>query len=531
MEAAPASAVGALLRPKKKKKMDGDEKQTAAKAAKKKDRVAHRASPDVQESRPLHEGFRPLRELEVDESRRRIKFVLLTEGLGNLKDKNYYGKESIESAVQVFEGAHAFVDHMTSAEEYERPEGSLEDLCGVWSECAVEAVPNEFGETVQGCTAWLNFDSSENGEQAYIKAKDAIRFREEGIKDDYIGVSINADGQTHPETVGDIEVNYVDRITAAASCDLVTRAGRGGRVLHETKKRGRGGARRFAPGRKAMSFKELAKKFKEALTKKTPPVIKTAADAKKFVESAAFKEMDLPGLKDFVGQIEKLVAKGQMGEEDGVGVVQKALDQVTAAPEEQDPDPGEEPGMEGDDDYPEKEGDDGEPKKEGDDDYPKKEQDDAGDKMKPKESGGRSSTHRSRKDDATLKENAALKKENRQLKIDNWTRRMRDVVAGQIREAGLPKGVVSIRRLLRECDMRLTPDQNKVRVDEAINEVKAIIESASPAEDDDNRPLIEGAGPRQSGDTGDGGSYVGKLLKETGVIVKSKKKDEPKDKE
>jgi hypothetical protein len=87
------------------------------------------------------------------------------------------------------------------------------------------------------CVGELHFDLSEAGAEAYAKAKTAVHYNTEfpGLDKDYIGLSVNAYGDAEPRDMmidgTTMEVNYVKKFVQAASCDMVTVAGRGGKIL------------------------------------------------------------------------------------------------------------------------------------------------------------------------------------------------------------------------------------------------------------------------------------------------------------
>src|SRR5689334_8969696 len=60
----------------------------------------------------------------------KVRVVLISEGLGNKRDMNYYGPEAIASAPAQFEGAHCFLNHPSYSEERDIPERRVEGLCG-----------------------------------------------------------------------------------------------------------------------------------------------------------------------------------------------------------------------------------------------------------------------------------------------------------------------------------------------------------------------------------------------------------------
>lgn len=161
-----------------------------------------------------------------------VKVVLITEGLGNRHDMNYYGRECLESASLQFEGKPCFLNHPTESDEKDIPERRVEDQCGYYKNVSVGEVNGR-----RALTGEIHFDLSESGEMGYQKALTALHYAEEfpDLQSEYVGLSINADGDRIDKTmqVGDevLDVNYVQKFTDVHSCDLVTRPARGGEFV------------------------------------------------------------------------------------------------------------------------------------------------------------------------------------------------------------------------------------------------------------------------------------------------------------
>jgi hypothetical protein len=61
--------------------------------------------------------------------------TIITEGLGNSKDKNFYSPEALQSGAQLFNSAKAYADHPDAISEKTLPERSMKDLVGWYSDC------------------------------------------------------------------------------------------------------------------------------------------------------------------------------------------------------------------------------------------------------------------------------------------------------------------------------------------------------------------------------------------------------------
>ena len=219
-EAAGAAAFAPLTRAKKKK---------AAKAVRRAESRRIRETALVGAGAvtlPAAAGAHPLLEGPI------VKVVLLTEGLGNQRDMNYYGPEAVRSMPLIFEGAPMMVDHLSESEEEDIPEGRVNKTVGYYKNLRAESVDGRLA-----CVGEVHFDLSEEGRNAYEKARTAIHYHEEfpGTEREYVGLSINAAGESEPRTMlvdgQETQVNYVTRFVDARSCDMVTIPARGGRFV------------------------------------------------------------------------------------------------------------------------------------------------------------------------------------------------------------------------------------------------------------------------------------------------------------
>lgn len=221
--------------------------------------------------------------LGVDRTARTARCILITEGLGNLRDRNYYSRQAVESAASAFEGRHFFVDHPTASDETERPERSIRDLAGYFYDCRVGNVPDpETQEPLAACFATLKFSESDAGNLAMSQVSTALEYQTQfpNSKTTYAGISINAAGLGEPGEIDGMPVRIVQEIQHAFSADIVTKPARGGRFLQLMKeseiatlsdaqrsKRAQGGA---------MAATSTAKTPEKKTTVAAAPVAKTA---------------------------------------------------------------------------------------------------------------------------------------------------------------------------------------------------------------------------------------------------------------
>lgn len=185
----------------------------------------------------------------------KFKAILIQEGLGNLKDGFYYTKEALQSAVPIFEGKKIYADHPSSQEEQTRPERSVRDVLGHFENVKLE-------ETEDGRAILTGEVKVLEGMQ-YAWARElmsnALAYSKKYPDKDFIGLSINASGEAEeikmdeflkenevPESAmvkinqakseGLDTIRLVSKINDAVSCDLVTEAGAGGKVLQMIEK-------------------------------------------------------------------------------------------------------------------------------------------------------------------------------------------------------------------------------------------------------------------------------------------------------
>lgn len=179
----------------------------------------------------------------------KFRVVLLEEGMGNSHDAFYYTKDALESAVDIFKGLKIMADHPTMEEEDIRPERSTRDILGHYENLSVEEGD---GGQHQLCGD-VDILPSADCEWARARMSRAIENSEKFPGRDFIGLSINASGPSQKTPIEDVIdmapegaksklveaqkegiefVRVVNEINRAVSCDLVTEAGAGGKVLN-----------------------------------------------------------------------------------------------------------------------------------------------------------------------------------------------------------------------------------------------------------------------------------------------------------
>lgn len=162
------------------------------------------------------------------------RVVIITEGLGNLRDRNYYTASAVKSSADVFHGKQFYINHPSQSEEEDRPERDMRDLAGYFVETQVGTVEDpDTGETLTACFATLKFSTTRDGRDAFEQVKTALQYQKDfpETKDVYCGISINGGGVSHPGEIDGMDVNMVTEIEEAFSADIVTKPARGGKFL------------------------------------------------------------------------------------------------------------------------------------------------------------------------------------------------------------------------------------------------------------------------------------------------------------
>ncbi len=154
--------------------------------------------------------------------------ILISEGMGNMADKNLYPGDALKKSAQAFNGKKSFLNHPSPHEEEQLPERRVQDACGWFSDCMATAVN---GKVAIGGT--LNFAANGAGTEARGLVQSAIQFQQQFPDSDdvFVGLSINASGPFHEEVIDDVAVNVVEQIVNVFSTDLVTFPARGGKAL------------------------------------------------------------------------------------------------------------------------------------------------------------------------------------------------------------------------------------------------------------------------------------------------------------
>ena len=141
----------------------------------------------------------------------KIKVGLITPGVGS---SGYYSAEVLENAAhdKVWpKGTHVYFDHPSESEMYDRPERSVRDLAAVLAE-----------------------DAYWDGSGLVAEANVIGPYRDlvtDPVFVESVGMSIRALAESRAGEVDGKKVSIITRLEEGLSVDLVTHAGRGGKVL------------------------------------------------------------------------------------------------------------------------------------------------------------------------------------------------------------------------------------------------------------------------------------------------------------
>ncbi len=230
--------------------------------------------------------YNSLGEAKVDDGKREVKTILITEGPGNQVSKNYYTESFIDDVVAKYEGARAYLNHQTDQERRDRSEGDIRQLCGFYHSLEKVRVRDpKTQKMVWGAAGLLRCDETEAGREALAKAKAQIEYL--GMfpesRDEYCGLSINGSGKDE----GTVQVageswHKIVGVGMADSVDVVTRPARGGAFLALAESAGKAPTLTIGEDMKVRKVMALTAKITEATKKLTDA---TTDEARKAVEA------------------------------------------------------------------------------------------------------------------------------------------------------------------------------------------------------------------------------------------------------
>lgn len=156
----------------------------------------------------------------VEPTGKEWEVMLIEKGLS--KNGYLYGDKCLQEAAPLFNGVYCFADHTNEQEQRVRPERSVKDKAGRFSEARYGSATIN-GRLVEGVRAkfkviapWL---------------RDLLRESVAMDESDFVGFSIDALGQSVPKEVGGKRVREVQQIKKVYSVDVVTNPSAGGRLM------------------------------------------------------------------------------------------------------------------------------------------------------------------------------------------------------------------------------------------------------------------------------------------------------------
>jgi hypothetical protein len=203
--------------------------------------------------------------------------IIISQGMGNLVDRNYYTAEAVQSGVQVYEGKKAYFDHPTPEDMEQRPGRSVRETCGHYENCRAE-------KDESGLLVLKAFFVPEKGTGIADKLDHAIEYKKKYPQSDYIGISINGDGEGFEMDYDEIKgetIHAITKLTNAVSADIVTEAGAKGRILTESKK-----LTKTRRGKMFEAFKKLFRGLESNDTKLAEEAVKDMLQEEKKEEGA-----------------------------------------------------------------------------------------------------------------------------------------------------------------------------------------------------------------------------------------------------
>ncbi len=252
--------------------------------------------------------FESLRAGAFDDASRTVRVIIVSEGPGNLRDRNYYTAQAIRDGVKKFNGARSFINHQSREERASRPEQDVWDQAGYFKNTSLEKVQDEAGKLVEAVGADLVFDDSEAGRAGYSKAKAAILYAQQfpNSQEVYAGLSINAAGviAEDPLVIEGEDWNQVIGFEQVMSADVVTRPARGGRfqkllesVAYESSNLSQSGESTMNKKKLIASLREAKADLKEAKAEKDKKAI-ALLEAKVQEKTQALAEAELMEAED-----------------------------------------------------------------------------------------------------------------------------------------------------------------------------------------------------------------------------------------
>ena len=240
---------------------------------------------------------------------------IINEGRGT---SGYYTKEVLKrDGPKIFTpGTLMYINHATPAEEAQRPEGD-------WNKLAAVTTGKAFWD-----------DNGKDGPALYAPAKVFSNYATQvAEKAPHTGVSIRASGSRDDKQIApDGKPGVITGLDYAESIDLVTKAGRGGKLLTEAQVWLTEAAASAKEG--DMTLEETQKAINDGIKAATAPLIERALKGDATVEANAVLE-GLSLHADTKARIVKRVTESALPVTDGVLDVAKLRESIVAIAKEE----------------------------------------------------------------------------------------------------------------------------------------------------------------------------------------------------
>ena len=180
----------------------------------------------------------------------RYRVVLIKEGMGNFGNAFYYPKDALAKSAALFEGKKCYANHPSKIDEQSRPERDVREIIGHFENVAFEEDSEGRGMLAADCLLMPD----QQYEWARGLFRETVEYSKKYPDKDLVGLSINANGDADEVPLDEFlkgfkvpksaelklvqakeqgidRIRVVSRITDAMSCDLVTEAGAGGKIV------------------------------------------------------------------------------------------------------------------------------------------------------------------------------------------------------------------------------------------------------------------------------------------------------------
>jgi hypothetical protein len=149
--------------------------------------------------------------------------VMIQAGKTKSRPARYYKPEALRESIRLMEGASAFADHATKRQRSERPERSIREKIGQWSNVRYEPFTLPDGQLAEGVKGHLTVVDPE----VRTRLMEAHRLN----LPTFYGFSLVGEGRTKMGVINGERMEIVESIHRVDSIDCVTSPAAGGRIV------------------------------------------------------------------------------------------------------------------------------------------------------------------------------------------------------------------------------------------------------------------------------------------------------------